>query len=266
MGARVWVMVMAGLLASGCDTDVDSPFTNVSAGGTGQSTPDTDTSTSTSMGSGSTETTDGSAGAETTAAESTGSPGTTETTGSDPCVPDPCTAPEVCVDGVCMGASAPTPGDVVVTEFHPNPAIVSDEAGEWLELHNTAAVAVDLGGCELADQGSDDHTIAGSLVIEAGGYAVLGRSDAGNGGVVLDYAYGGDISLGNDGDELIVRCAGVVVDELVYLPSWPYDNGAAAQLDPAAGAANDDVMQWCEATATYGDGDLGTPGTANNPC
>jgi hypothetical protein len=189
-----------------------------------------------------------------------------ETTATDPCDPDPCVAPEVCVDGVCTGASAPAAGDLVITELQPNPDAVADETGEWFEVLNTSASAVDLDGCELADQGTDAHTIVGSLVIEAGAYAVLGRSESTNGGVTLDYAYGTDISLGNSGDELAIRCGGVLVDEVVYLGSWPFGTGSAAQLDASAGAANDDVGQWCEATAVYGDGDLGTPGAANAAC
>jgi len=247
----------------GCETDVGSPFAGVSAGGTG----------SVSAGghsSGEAETT--SSGGSTGALTSTGDPGTTadptavDTTAADPCDPDPCVAPEVCVDGSCVGAAAPGAGDVVITELQPDPDLVTDEAGEWFELLNLSAVAVELSGCELADQGTDSHTIAASVVIAPGGYAVLGRNASANGGVTLDYAYGGDISLGNSGDELALRCGGVLVDEVVYTGSWPFGTGASMQLDPAVGAANDSQSAWCESTSPYGDGDLGTPGSANAPC
>ncbi len=267
MGMRACGVALLGVLTMGCDTDVDSPFTAVSAGGTGTATAtDSTASASTSSGgpSGS-ESTTAAPDATTTSGTTPGSSGAPSTSG-DPCNPDPCVAPQVCMDGVCVGVTAPGVGDVVFTEMMPNPDLVTDEAGEWIEVLNLSAAAVELDGCELADQGSDSHTISGSVVIDPGGFAVLGRADAANGGVTLDYAYGSDISLGNDGDEIALRCAGTLVDEVVYTSGWPYGTGSAAQLDPAAGAANDELGQWCQATTAYGDGDLGTPGAANNPC
>ncbi len=123
----------------------------------------------------------------------------------------------------------------------------------------------ELQGCILSDQDSDSHTIGSSLVLEPGGLAVLGRVAATNGGVQLAYAYGGAITLANGDDELVVTCGGIMVDAVVWTGSWPFDAGAAAQLDAAA-VTNDDVGSWCQATAVYGDGDLGTPGTDNAGC
>ncbi len=265
------VMLLGALGQLGCDADVDSPFTAVSAGGTGTVPPQTGSGTTVGGSSGSSDTDPQTSGAVTTeAVTSTTSPTTdptgAETTATDPCTPDPCTAPEICVDGVCSGAAAPMPGEVVFNELQPNPDVVTDEQGEWLELHNTAAVAVELNGCELSDQGSDSHTIVSSIAIEPGGFAVLGRVEAANGGVTLDYAYGNDISLANGDDEIALRCGGVVIDELIYSASWPFGAGASAQLTPGAGPSNDDPAQWCEATTVYGDGDLGSPGAANAPC
>lgn len=263
--------VLGGLLlVFGCETDVDSPFTAVSAGGTDPATtvtPNEATTSSTGDPDGSStsdETTSGDPGSSTTA--STDATSTTATTTSDdPCDPDPCTAPDTCVDGACVGPASPNAGEVIVNELHPNPDAVTDEQGEWLELRNLAANPVELQGCELTDQGTDVHPIGSSVVIPAGGFAVLGRADANNGGVTLDYVYGTDFTLGNDGDEVILRC-GSVIDQVVYGGSWPFGAGTAAQLTTVAGADNDDVANWCEATAPYGDGDLGTPGSANAGC
>lgn len=253
----------------GCETDVDSPFTNVSAGGSGTATVGTSTTDASTTGdpvgsSSDGSTSEGSSGTTTDA--STGDPTAAGTSAADPCTPDPCVAPEVCVDGACVGVPAPAPGELVITELQPDPDAVPDETGEWFEVLNLSRSALELGGCELADQGTDDHTIVGSLVIEAGAYAVLGRSASDNGGLALDYVYGTDISLGNSGDELAIRCGGALVDEVVYLGSWPFSAGAAMQLHASAGADNDDVGQWCEATSTYGDGDAGTPGSTNGAC
>lgn len=266
-----------GLSPIGCDADVDSPFTQVSAGGTGNPPATTDSGTSGGSASSSSDASPTSGTAETSDSSSTDTPSSTtnspttdptsdETTGADPCVPDPCTAPEVCLDGACVGAAAPLPGEVVFNELQPDPDLVSDEAGEWLEFHNTAAVTVELNGCELSDQDTDSHTIASSILIEPDGYAVLGRMNGANGGVRLDYVYGGDISLANGTDEIALRCDGTVIDELTYSGSWPFAAGTSAQLTPGADATNDDPTQWCEGTTAYGDGDLGSPGAANAPC
>lgn len=269
MRVRMTLVMLIGVI--GCDADVDSPFTQVSAGGTGIAPPATDGSTSGGGSSGTTGPAETSAGNTTDAPSSSSTPPTTdptegETTAADPCMPDPCTAPEVCLDGACTTAGAPMPGEVVFNELQPNPDLVTDEQGEWLELHNTAVVAVELSGCELSDQGSDSHIIASSILIEPGGYAVLGRVNGANGGVTLDYAYGGDITLANGDDELALRCGGAVIDELSYTGSWPFGAGVSAQLTPGAGATNEDPGQWCEATTAYGDGDLGSPGDANAAC
>lgn len=281
MRRRTCELVVVGILGTlsviGCGFEVDSPFTAVSAGGTESTPPNTDgettsggSSDTTGLGPGSESASEQTSDDPTAAASSETSPTTDptsgETTAADPCVPDPCTAPEVCLDGACTGATAPAPGEVVFNELQPNPDTVADEQGEWLELHNTAAVAVELSGCELGDQGNDSHTIASSILIEPGGYAVLGRIEGANGGVMLDYAYGNDISLANGDDEIALRCDGVVIDELIYSGSWPFGAGASAQLTPGAGPSNDDPSQWCESAVAYGDGDLGSPGAANAAC
>ncbi|MBV1857149.1 MAG: lamin tail domain-containing protein [Nannocystaceae bacterium] len=271
MRRQTCVVTLVGVFALlGCDADVDSPFTAVSAGGTGTVPPATQDGT-TSGGPSNTTGAEVTSDGPTTGGDSTGPSPTTdptagETTAADPCVPDPCTPPEVCVDGACTGVATPLAGEVVFNEIQPNPDIVSDEQGEWLELHNTAALALDLNGCELSDQGSDNHTITSSILIEPGGYALLGRFEAANGGVTLDYAYGNDISLANGDDEIELRCGGTVIDGLIYSGSWPFGAGASAQLTPGAGASNDDPSQWCESQLPYGDGDRGSPGEANAPC
>ena len=83
--------------------------------------------------------------------------------------------------------------ELVINEIIQNPAAVSDTNGEWLELFNPTADAIDIDGFTLRDDGTDSHVIdnGGPLVIAAGGYLVLGRDDdfATNGGVIVDYQY-----------------------------------------------------------------------------
>jgi hypothetical protein len=56
-----------------------------------------------------------------------------------------------------------------------------------------------------------------------------------------------------------------VIDAVTWTKST---NGAALQLDPdlTDATSNDDPSNFCDATATYGAGDLGTPGAANTQC
>ncbi len=163
------------------------------------------------------------------------------------------------------GASAATinPGDLVVSELMANPAAVADSRGEWLELYNTSQTGLDLNGLVLRDNGSNLHTIsaAGPLVIDPGAYFVLGRSgdSSTNGGYLADYVYS-NFSLSNSGDDIVLEWDGQTVFSLAYGSENGFGQAgtsmALQQLSAAIGASD-----YLASTATYGDGDLGTPGT-----
>jgi hypothetical protein len=154
---------------------------------------------------------------------------------------------------------------LIIDEIMQNPAAVSDTSGEWFELFNPDAVAVDMYQWRIADLGSNSHVITDHLVVPADGYAVLGRSTSGNGGVAVDYAYGSDISLGNGADELLLFDAtDLEVDRVEWDggPAFPDPSGASmALLDPVLD--NNVGANWTVSTTPYGDGDLGTPGMVN---
>ncbi|RMF05604.1 MAG: lamin tail domain-containing protein [Chloroflexi bacterium] len=81
---------------------------------------------------------------------------------------------------------------VIINELMINPSAVTDANGEWFELYNATGSTIDINGCVLSNgDGSDNHTIAGSLPIPPDGYLVLGRNtDVGaNGGVSVAYDY-----------------------------------------------------------------------------
>ncbi|MCB1151995.1 lamin tail domain-containing protein, partial [bacterium] len=72
-------------------------------------------------------------------------------------------------------------------------------------MHNTGPDPVDLNGWTIKDNGTDNHVIAASAVVPAGGYAVLcidAASMAGQGVTAL-YQYTG-ITLANGDDEVIL--------------------------------------------------------------
>jgi hypothetical protein len=91
-----------------------------------------------------------------------------------------------------------------------------------------------------------------------------------NGGVNIDYVYGTSWFLANGADEVVLECSGTEIDRVEYDggPNFPDPTGASMNLNPnnLNGTDNDTGSNWCESTSTYGDGDLGTPGAANDAC
>ncbi len=167
-------------------------------------------------------------------------------------------------------ALAASPEDVVINEIMQNPSAVEDSDGEWFELYNPTASDVDVNGWTIHDNDYDSHTIdnSGPLVIPAGGYLVLGNnSDAStNGGVSVDYVFPSNWYLSNSSDEVILLDdAFNEIDRVEYDDgaTFPDPNGASIMLiDPTLD--NNIGTNWCEASTPFGDGDLGTPGMAND--
>jgi hypothetical protein len=102
--------------------------------------------------------------------------------------------------------------------------------------------------------------VRSSVVVPAGGYAVLGRSTdiTRNGGAPVAYAYGNSFVLSNNTDRIILRDRyDQLVDEVRWAKGdgWPRPNGASvARVDAG----------WCVSGPQFGFGDLGTPGVAND--
>jgi hypothetical protein len=171
-----------------------------------------------------------------------------------------------------VGVDALVAGDLVITEFMQNPNAVTDNVGEWFEIYNNTADTVNLNGLVVSDLGSDSITVASDVSVAAGAYAVLGVSDdsATNGGVTVDYAYGSALGLANTSDELVLSFGSTTFDTIVWDDgaTFPDGTGVSSSLDPASTdeTLNDDGGNWCDATSTYGDGDLGTPGAVNDSC
>jgi predicted extracellular nuclease len=173
------------------------------------------------------------------------------------------------VPGGGLPAHAAAPGDVVINEIMQNPSVVFDSAGEWFELYNPTASAIDINGWTIQDNDFDSHVIVngGPLVISAGGYLVLGNNGdiTTNGGVNVDYVFSG-VFLANGADEVVLVDDGLTeIDRVEYDggPNFPDPNGASMALeDPALD--NNVGANWCTAVTPYGDGDKGTPGAAND--
>lgn len=199
-----------------------------------------------------------------TAAKDKGTPGTA----NEVC---PVVVPsDSCVDPVTKATRKivpPAAGDLVVSEFMPDPTAVGDDVGEWIELYATKAV--DLNGVEIGN-GTSKTVLTGAncIPVAANAYALLAHNPdaAANGGLpaaLATFAF----SLGNTSGTISLKSGLTVVDQLSYTKTTA---GASTQLDSAKLDAlqNDDEASWCAATATYGTTakDKGTPGTANVAC
>ena len=182
----------------------------------------------------------------------------------------------VCSQGSCLDPATlgppPVAGEVVISEVMQNPSTVDDSAGEWFEVHNPTAGDLNIGGCIIASSGDSSHTIDSlAVVVPAGGYVVLGigSDPVLNGGVPVDYVFS-DTVLANGSDVLSLTCDGTLIDSIAWDDgaTFPDPTGSSMQLGSFALniTSNDRGGNWCEGTATYGLGDIGTPGAANDVC
>lgn len=182
---------------------------------------------------------------------------------------DGCTAE--CAAGPTI--ASPGPGDLIVSELMIDPDAVADIHGEWIELHNVADVALNLAGCIVHDDGTDAFTLTGEgggVLLEPGDFIILAPDGdaATNGGAEVDFVYA-TMLLDNVADEVVVTCDGVDVDRVAWTAlGWLLVSGRSLSLDPTRldAADNDVVGSWCGGVVSYGEGDLGTPGTENPPC
>lgn len=178
---------------------------------------------------------------------------------------------DMCLDGgVPRAIVHPGPGDLVITEWMPNPNAVADASGEWFEVY--VGAAVDLNDLELsrytagAFQLEDTLAAAACLSVPAGTYVLLARdpNPASNGGLpAVDHTFG--FSLVNADGGLAVGVGGVHLDEVQWVGSG---TGVATSLDPGAQtpAGNDVPANLCPAVDLYGLGDAGTPAAPNPAC
>lgn len=155
------------------------------------------------------------------------------------------------------------PGEVIITELMPDPDALSDVAGEWIELYNASASALELGGCSLID-GEAEKPLSGPLTLLPDEHRVLARSSA----VAFTPAALLAFTLNNGGDRVALTCGGTLIDEVVYDSSFP--SGAGTSLSLSADAydadANDRPDSYCPGREDYGGGERGTPGARNPVC
>ena len=180
---------------------------------------------------------------------------------------------DVCGDGIdqdCVAGDLPctgTAGDVVINEVMSDPDAVSDSLGEWIELYNPGSGDVTVTGWTVGGLTGGDVTIDQPLVVPAGDYVVLGASATQNGGVSVDFDWPANRSVA-DTAVLTISAGSTVIDavDLAASGAPAATAGASFSLDPDFDNASDNDVgaHWTLALSTYGAGDLGTPGAAND--
>lgn len=157
-------------------------------------------------------------------------------------------------------------GDLVITEFHPNPDAVEDTAGEWFEV--LVKGPGDLNGLEIGKAGAIADTLVAEdcISVTAGQYVVFAREAEAtvNGGLPqVDALFG--MSLNNTGSDLFIGYGGAVWDAVTWTSSTAGRTRSLA-VGNFTVEANDDEGLWCDGVGAYGDGDQGTPGVENPAC
>lgn len=177
----------------------------------------------------------------------------------------------------CSGSPLPGVGELVITEIMQNPSALDDSEGEYFELLNpSGSVTYDLDGCQITgSSGETPIDITSTLEVAPGSFLTVASSASP--GFSPDFV-ATSMTLSNSSDRLGIECpdgggSTVVVDEVSWDngATFPDPNGASMNLTDEAAATdateNDNGYWWCATqTNDLGNGDLGTPGAANEIC
>ena len=162
-----------------------------------------------------------------------------------------------CFDGDTPRAIVPpATGEAIISEWMANPDGVDNRSGEWVEVRFEAPA--DANGLTLSDLAGGESVLVDESCVEvpAGGHVVFARkADPSENGGVEGVAAALSLSLNNRDEEITLRVGDEALDAVAYGAA---DRGVATQVDPDG--------RVCAAVDVYGDGDLGTPGTANPSC
>jgi len=173
-------------------------------------------------------------------------------------------------NNIICGAAPP---NIVINEINYKSSI-SYNPGDWVELYNNEAFAVDVSGWHFLD--SDlEYTIPPSTIIPANGYLVIASNLFQFNGVIggLPNVIGSSLlGLSGDGEQLaLLTDTYCLVDELKYNDStpWPLEpDGLGPTLSLIDPNYNNTIAgSWAASAA--GNANNGTPGAANNipnPC
>ena len=171
----------------------------------------------------------------------------------------------------------PVAGELIITELlsDPHNGLIDDNA-EWIEILNAGDRALNLNGCNLADQGIVDGGNDAPARLDGLGLApnerlLFARSENPevNGGLAVDGTFA--FALSNGGDTVYIRCGGLILDAVQYGGESNIPRArtvAYNRSEDDRGGPNAENTNWCEAQEIYLQDPLhrGTPGAPNSIC
>ena len=165
-------------------------------------------------------------------------------------------------------------GAIVINEimYNPDSAQGTDDDYEWIELHNTGAAAVNVGGWKLRDDNpqNDPFVIPSNSFIQGGDYLVLCSNV---GFIYFTYHitnavgnFGDEFGFGNDGDTVtLLNATNQVIDQVRYNDAYPWpfeadgDGPSLERVNPLEETT--DPHNWA---ASVPASERGTPGRKNS--
>lgn len=169
----------------------------------------------------------------------------------------------------------PAPGEIEIVEVMYDPSAVPDRAGEYIELQNVTASALDLTGLTLFTATGQRHTLSsarGATQLAPFGLLLLGANSnrMENGGLNLDYVWS-DLTLGNGSEQLRLQSGTSVLTSFAWGVETDLPDPSGASLQRASGCFDPPDASypacWCSSTHLWPGGqDLGSPGSLNPDC
>jgi hypothetical protein len=169
-------------------------------------------------------------------------------------------------------------GELVITEFLPDPPGADGDGIEWFEVYNASGSAIGLDGIGLIYSKADGSDPSGHLIMDGGleigpgEYMTFGKVTPTAAPPHVDFGYGSDLGeMSNSGGRLSLMCGGTLIDEVVY-DATKAEEGATAILDgnvPPSAEANDDLTAWCISPTDgtpYFTSEFGSPRAQNAAC
>ena len=140
-----------------------------------------------------------------------------------------------------------------------------------MKFYNASSSEINLNGMTVTDGSSESFTVDSDVLISAGGYVVFANrsSAADNGGISdVDFTYNRNGFKLNNADTITLKYSTTTFDSVSYSinDDFPHASGASLTLGTLDATSNDSGINWCNATTSFGSGDLGTPGSANDEC
>lgn len=118
--------------------------------------------------------------------------------------------------------------DIILSEILPNPGVVSDSDGEYVELFNPTASTIDITGYELCDR-VKCNTLSGTVASGAYYMACI------NANTYTSCNIDTTLQLNNGGDDVVLKNAnGVTLETVVYGSASSEESYVRASSDPAS--------------------------------